>query len=235
MNTGQAQAYYRAALCALRFVEQRRPTGRRFGSDADARWKGFCGHLKTSDRLDLLIRDADAEWLGAFGARTVFSMDAVREDDPFGPGWEPLDPVDAEELWRSELAGGAPSSVGEALTVAAAAWELSIAPIPIGVLGAADRLVVAGPSAIVSLAAAFAEGTDFDWAEQVVVVATPPAHRQLAALAAALVNATRIGRLIDARAQPTPLADARLVTSADADQADANLARCLAGQAAETN
>jgi hypothetical protein len=44
-------AYYRAALCCLRFIEQRRPTGRRFGAEADARWASFRGELQGADRI----------------------------------------------------------------------------------------------------------------------------------------------------------------------------------------
>jgi hypothetical protein len=34
-------AYYRSALRALQLVEARAPTGRRFGANADALWKGL--------------------------------------------------------------------------------------------------------------------------------------------------------------------------------------------------
>ena len=46
------RAYYSAALAGLRFLEQRQPTGRRFGPDADARWTNFRGDLATADRGD---------------------------------------------------------------------------------------------------------------------------------------------------------------------------------------
>lgn len=46
-------AYYRAALAGLRYVESRRPSGRRFGENADALWKNFAGELTVGDRLDL--------------------------------------------------------------------------------------------------------------------------------------------------------------------------------------
>ncbi len=44
--------YYTAALRCLQFVEGRKPTGRRFGPDADARWSQFEGELTTADRRD---------------------------------------------------------------------------------------------------------------------------------------------------------------------------------------
>lgn len=220
--------FYRTAHVGLRFLEQRSGSGRRFGVEADARWKGFCGDLQTADRIDLLIRDADAQWVGALGARTVFVLDDVCEDDPFGPRWEPLEPVEAEELWRGELATAAPRTVGEALDRAAAAWGLKLSPVAVGVIAPADRLVVAGPSAVASVAAAFAEGADLDWAAQVTVVATAPAHRQLAGLGAALLNATRIGALWSAEAG-SKVPGARLIVSPDAAEADRLQAEQLAG------
>ncbi len=58
------KSYYGAALVGLLAIEARRPTGRRVGSEADARWQAFRGDLTTANRLDLLIRDADAQWPG---------------------------------------------------------------------------------------------------------------------------------------------------------------------------
>jgi hypothetical protein len=81
-------------------VETRRPIGRRFGADADARWSSFRGDLETVDRSELMIRDADAEWPASFGARVVYALPGVPEDEPFGSQWESIDPVAAEDLWR---------------------------------------------------------------------------------------------------------------------------------------
>jgi hypothetical protein len=69
ISFGESSAYYRGVLTALRFLEQRRPTGRRFGPEADLRWSSFRGHLLDIDRVELMVRDADAEWPGALGAR----------------------------------------------------------------------------------------------------------------------------------------------------------------------
>ncbi len=90
-------------------------------------------------------------------------------------------------------------------------------------IGAAERVVVAGPSAIAATIEAFAAATDLDWTEQVTVIATPPAHRQLAALGTALLNATKPTRF-DAAKNPT-----KLILSADASPEDAARARELAG------
>lgn len=48
VSEGERTSFYRAALLALRYVEHRRPTGRRFGPEADARWGAMRGHLATS-------------------------------------------------------------------------------------------------------------------------------------------------------------------------------------------
>jgi hypothetical protein len=141
--------------------------------------------------VDLLIRDADAEWPGAFGARTVFAEPAVAEDDAFGPAWPGLEPVEAEEVWRTTLAGPEPRDFETLLSAWSRVWEVSISPVDVGPLGTVDRLVLAGPSAIAAAIRAFVGRADLAWAEQVIVVATPPAHRQVASFATAVLNATK--------------------------------------------
>lgn len=213
-------AYYRAALQALRFVESRRATGRRFGAEADALWSSFRGDLGTSARIDVLLRDADTEWPGAFGARSVYDLGGVAEDEAFGAAWQPLDDVDAEALWRELRDQEPPSTPADALAAMARAWDLSLGPVEVGAVGPTDGFIVAGPSAIAALVAAFAGGQDLDWSAQVTVVATPPAHRHLAAAAAALVNVTAATRLF-AAGQPAPgRPGARVLVSADADPTD---------------
>lgn len=213
--------YYEGALWALRFVEARRPTKRRFGAEADATWAAFRGDFGASARIDLLLRDADAQWPGAFGARTVFDLAAVAEDEAFGASWFPLEDVDAEELWRRLAAEKAPADLHEGLAHVAKAWGLPLAPIDIGTVSAADKLLVMGPSAIASTIETFARGRDLDWHEQVTILATPPAHRQLAAVGAALVNATKATRLLNSTATRADLSPGiRLVASPDADPGD---------------
>ncbi|NUP07972.1 MAG: hypothetical protein HOW73_18150 [Polyangiaceae bacterium] len=220
--------YYEAAMRALQFVERRSPTGRRFGADADARWGAFRGNLTTADRMDLLLRDADAQWPSSFGARNVFALRAAAEDEAFGAEWLPMDPVDAEELWRRVIAEPPPSAVKDALVAAAATWELKLAPVETAPVGAAEKLIVAGPSAIATLIGLFATGSDLDWADQVIVVATPPAHRQLAALAGALLNATKPSALMTPDENVKVTAGRRLVLSADAAPEDAAWAKAHA-------
>ncbi|MBO6936771.1 MAG: hypothetical protein JJ863_17510 [Deltaproteobacteria bacterium] len=227
MDDGEKRAYYEAALTALAYVERRQPSGRRFGPEADARWTSFKGDLTTADRIDLLIRDADAQWPSAFGARTVFGKHSVAEDEPFGADWEPLDAVTAEEMWRARNEAPTPVTSKESLEATAAAWEVSLTPFDPGTIEAAEKLVVAGPSAVAATIAAFEAGSDLDWVDQVTVVATPPAHRQLAALAGAVLSATKPARIFTAK-----LADAkpgaRLLLSDDATEEDAAKAEELA-------
>ena len=225
-------AYYRAALAALRFVERRRPTGRRFGSEADARWNALKGDLETSDRIDMLIRDANAEWPGAFGARAVFRFDQVSEDDPFGAHWEPFDPVDGEDLWAETLDAPEPMSLGAALDAVAGAWNIEIAPFGVGTIDATDRVLVAGPSAIAATVAAFAESSELDWHRQVEVVATTPGPRQLAALAPAWLNVNRPVRIIAADAPVEKLGKRRALVSDDASADDRRWTTTLAGEKA---
>lgn len=83
-----------------------------------------------------------------------------------------------------------------------------------------------GPSAIAATIVAFSTTRDLDWTDQVVVVATPPAHRQLAALSGALLGSTKPTTLWTAT-DGSILRGYRLVASADADAADARRAREL--------
>jgi hypothetical protein len=216
----EVAGYYRAALACLRYVEARRPTKRRFGADADARWKAFRGHLATSDRIDLLLRDANAEWPGAFGAREVFGLPNVAEDEAFGAAWPGMDPVEGERLWRELGSTQATTSVREALGAVARAWGLTLQPQSAGAVDAAEKLIVVGPSAVASLAEVFAGRTDLDWAAQVTCVATSAAHRQLALAAAAVVDTHRPVRVLTAAQAAGALAKARAVTSDDASPED---------------
>jgi hypothetical protein len=223
VSVTDCRSFYSAALAGLRFVEARKSTGRRFGSDADARWTGFRGDLTTADRIDLLLRDADAEWPGAFGARTVFAEPAVAEDDAFGPAWSGLDPVDAEEVWRNALLSTEPRDLDTLTAAWSSAWGVKLQAIDVGMLATVDRLVIAGPSALVGALRAFIGRDDLAWPEQVVVVATPPAHRQIASFATAVLNTTKPTALVT-HGQAHALVG-RAVVSPDASSEDAAVAR----------
>ncbi len=53
-----------------------------------------------------------------------------------------------------------------------ASWGIRLKPVDVGAVNPADTILVVGPSAIASSVMAFAEGSDLDWADQVVCVAT---------------------------------------------------------------
>lgn len=61
-----------------------------------------------------------------------------------------------------------------ALDGVARVWGVSLHDHDVGAVGATDRLVVVGPSAIVATIGVFVGRSDLDWAEQVTVLATPP-------------------------------------------------------------
>jgi len=93
-----------------------------------------------------------------------------------------------------------------------------------------DHLLVVGASAIASTIEAFAAGAALDWSEQVVVVASTPATRQLAAAATALLNASRPAMILTATdSAPALKRGVRLVASTDGDLADLARARSLVG------
>lgn len=231
ITDSEQSSFYQAALAGLRFVEARRASGQRFGDSADLRWKAFAGGgLTAADRLDLLIRDADAEWRGAFGARTVFDLAGVAEDEAFGPRWQALDPRDGEDLWRSQPGdGGSPTTPALALQAIAHAWGLSLSPFEVPNIDPAAKVWVAGPAAIAALACAFVEGKDLDWGAQVTVVASPPAHRQLAALATAVADSARCPSIHVAERAGAPAAGAIRLVSDDATAADRAALECEAG------
>ena len=224
-------AYYRGALAVLHFVEARKPTQRRFGADADALWKGFSGDLTTADRIDLLLRDADTQWPGAFGPRSVFGLEGVAEDEPSGPDWQPLDPVEAEQVWREWGKAATPKDLASTVAAIGKAWGLRLEKFAMPPVAAADQLVAAGPSAISALVRAFDGRQDLDWSQQVMCVATPSGHRHLAVAAGALLNLTKPSRVTTATAPTTSAvkvkAGAKLVVSSDADVEDAAHARAL--------
>lgn len=219
--------FYTAALTGLRFVDRR--TGqRRFGEDADARWLPFAGDLHLADRLDLLLRDADAQWPGAFGARTVFDLPEVAEDDAFGADWQPLDDEDARELWRDITAQPPPDDLAALVRRLFGVWETPFEPVPLPELTPTSRWLLFTPDAVASALLAFAAGSDLAWSDQVVIAVHSPLllrekdhprapltralTRQLAAMAPALLGHQLRPTAFAALDQPyQPRADEQLV------------------------
>lgn len=180
--------FYDASLLGLRLLDARLPEPRRFGPDADARWANFRGHLTAQDRLEILLRDGDAEHPGAFSARQVYGLDAVAEDEPFGGEWRGLDDSAAEQALARAAAGAPPAGVGELLVAVARLWGLEPAAIDLGTLTPTTRLLLAGSGAVLATARTFADRGDLSFGQQVGVVAACPGERHLAALAAATLG-----------------------------------------------
>lgn len=184
-DDARRRAYYRSALTLLRFVEARSPTSRRFGPEADALWRSFAGDLDSSDRLELLLRDADHQWPGAFGARAVFALRSAHEQDAFGADWRRLSSNQASELWKQTLAQ---PPVADPIAAILKEWSLEPKPFNLPKLGPSSRAVLVGLGAITAAMRAFLENPDLSWPNQVAVVADEPGPRQLAAAMAALAD-----------------------------------------------
>jgi hypothetical protein len=223
-------AFYRAAVLGLRALDARETTPRRFGPDAEARWAQFAGALGAADRIDILLRDAAGTWGAAFSPSECFGLFGLADDEPFGPDWEGIDSTGAKRL-LTELSGT------PTLDQAASALGVKPSPIVAPPLTPSSKLVVAGGAAIVAVAKAFADNHALSWTDQVVVVATIPAFRQLAGLGAVMLGAR--GRTTIVR--PTGDADAALrpagfahldaaVVSPDAEPDAAEFARKLSGK-----
>lgn len=173
--------FYRASLLALRALDARDSSARRFGADAEATWNDFRGHLSPSDRLDLLVRDGAVKWGAAFSPAQVFSLFGLAADDPFGPDWRSLGADAAKKLWSNPQVGD--------LASCAAALGISASNVPLPVVTPSTRLVVAGGAAILAVAQHFATDRGLRWSSQVLVASGRPAHRHLAGLVAPLLAA----------------------------------------------
>lgn len=218
IHDGDRAAFYRASLVALRFCDAREGRSRRFGADADAVWSGFAGDMGASERIDLLLRDADAQWAQAFAPRVVFGLAGLADDEPFGAAWASLEPAIGEELWKAIGATPVGKDVAELTDTAARAWGHTFLPVTVPDLTATTRLIVAGASAIAATARMFARGPTLAWSDQVLVVAGWPFERHLAALAAPILGANHPTNLVRPGERPArPFGRARPFVSDDVD------------------
>jgi len=220
--------FYAAAVLGLRALDTRETTARRFGRDAEARWTQFAGALGMGDRIDILLRDAAGTWGAAFSPSECFGFFGLADDEPFGPDWCGIDDATAKRLLAEPDAP---------ITVDHVAYVLGVkgGSVPVPPVTPATKLVVAGGTAIVSVAKTFAENKALSWTDQVVVVANNAAWRQLAGLAAVLLGArgrTALVRTTEADKLRT-LGFAHLdaeVVSPDAEPEAAELARKAGGK-----
>ena len=218
IHDGDRAAFYRASLVALRFCDAREPRSRCFGTDADSAWLSFAGDMGASERIDLLLRDADVQWPQAFAPRLVFGLAGLADDEPFGAAWASLEPALAEELWQAISTAPATKDVAEVTDTAARAWGHSLVPVPAPELTPTTRLIVAGASAIAATARLFAQQPGAAWSDQVLVVAGQSFERHLAALTAPILGANHPTNIVRPGERPTrPFGRSRPVVSADAD------------------
>jgi hypothetical protein len=196
---------------------------RRFGEDADARWKAFRGGLQDWHRLDILVRDAAVRSPAGFAPRIVFDLPALADDEPCGPDWPGPAPAETSALLLG--ASSSPRDLSAALDAAAAAWGLAPQPLPpteTAEIKPATRLLIAGTGAVLSVAAACAGNRDLDLGDQAALNADDPGTRQIFGLALAMLDSRRPPRLArslttaaELRAAGLPTVD-RVFVSGDA-------------------
>jgi len=158
------------------------------------------------------------ECLGFFG---------LAADEPFGPDWGGIDDASAKRLLVEP----------DAPTLDRVARELGakVGSVPVPSVTTSTKLVVAGGTAIVSVAKVFAENNALSWTDQVVVVADKATWRQLAGLASVLLGArgrTALVRATEAdklRSLGFAHLDAAVV-SPDAEQEAAELTQQVGGK-----
>lgn len=222
-------AFYTAAVIGLRALDARESTPRRFGREAEARWTQFAGALGAGDRIDILLRDAAGTWGAAFSPSECFGFFGLADDEPFGPDWGGIDDHAAKRLLAELDAPAALEHIADGLGVKAAS-------VPVPPVTPSTRLVVAGGTAIVSVAKVFSENKALSWTDQVVVISDKAAWRQLAGLAAVLLGArgrTALMRPPEGTNKLLTLGFAHLdraVISPDAEPEAAELARNVGGR-----
>ena len=162
-------------------------------------WKAFKGELRDEDRVDLMIRDAAATQPAAFAPRSIFALEGLASDEPFGPDWVGVEPAFALKLLRE--AAPDVGTLPKALAAVARAWGLQPkrSPAPTD-LRPDSKFVISGDAAIISVAEHFDGKKELDLADQATLVTDSPAERQLFGLAIALLESTRPARMLTAAA-----------------------------------
>jgi len=225
-TTQERTAFYSAALLGLRALDARETSPRRLGVDAGARWSQFAGALGSSDRLDILLRDASITWGAAFSPSEAFTFFGLAEDEPFGPDWPGIDEGTASRLLGNEGAQVTIEEVARILGVSSSAMQIPR-------LTPATKVVVAGGGAMAAMARAFADRKDLSWSDQVLAIADRAGLRQFVSLVAVLQGARARTPLIrsgtnDARSIGFKHLDLAVISD-DAEAPCAELARSLGG------
>lgn len=186
------ESFYRASVTALRLLDAREGRGLRFGAVADQSWKALGGELEPRDRLDWLMRDGAALHPPAFSARVIFELPGLTEDEPTGSDWPMAPAALSVELLREAgkaATAGTLVTPDDLLAAASTSWRLSTSAPSSALLeqaraiGPADRVLVAGATALNALAAAAVDRRDLNLADQTLCIAATPAERHLFGLA----------------------------------------------------
>lgn len=195
-------AYYRATMLGLRLLEGREGRGQRFGDAAHARWRSFAGSLGERDRLELLLRAASVTAPLAFAPRSVFALEGLTDDEPFGPRWPGPPRGLAAELLQAASRPLDTSAPRESLDQVLSLWGhpcFAVSPAlttQLERLSPATKVVVAGAQAIVTLALAAQGRTDLDLATQAILVSERPSERQLWGIALVVLQSRSRGRTL---------------------------------------
>ena len=136
----------------------------------------------------------------AFSPSECFGISGLADDEPFGPDWVGIQDHVAKKMVTDS---SRPTTIDEI----AAALGVKAAPVVVPPLTPATKLAVAGGAALVAVAKAFAADHAISWTDQVAVVSSNGAFRQLAGLAAVLVGAR--GRTIIVRPGTDAASDLR--------------------------
>jgi len=194
ISTIWMENFYQCAVLGLQWLDRADPRQRRFGADAEARWKSFHGEMDEAARLDFLCRDSAVSHPLAFAPRAIFDLHALSRDEPFGPEWPGASSA-AAACWLHQRVE-TPSEPAELLRTAALRWS----QVDSRVLGRdgkamqttrvapADRLVLTGASSIRSLLPLFIGRSDLDAVDQCLLISDDPGDRQLFGLFLVLVS-----------------------------------------------
>jgi hypothetical protein len=223
-----AVAFYRAALAAGIFLDQG-SSDRAFDADADVAWRTYGADLPLVIRIDMALRNLAMLYPAAFAPGPLFQLPGWYEDDPWGVGFERPPRDELEALFRSRSPQNSP---GDVLAHAAAIWgaesagTLSVRWTP------TTQVLVAGPTAMVSVVSALAADAACDVRSQVVLVSDGACARHLLGIASALRRSSGMPRFLASSLSGSEgvLPATVMVTSKDATVAERAATTRLADQ-----
>ncbi len=230
-----ATAFYKAALAAAQRLDAE-ATDKLFDDNADAAWRAYGSDLPVLMRLELVLKNLAALYPAAFAPGPVFDLSGWYDDDPWGTGFARPAKDELEALWRRR---SAPESTDATLAAVADVWSLASPAQPadvVGKLAPSTNLIVAGPSAMASLASAFVREDNLQARSQLLLGSDRPAARHLLGITCALGREQGVPQMIAGTVDsPQKAADAAgfhqaafAVISADASAEERATAEALA-------